>query len=183
MKENSSKPNLILFKPIEYLEEKRSSNFLKYPRRPYKERKHDLESKMAEKEAAQNIKHTIINSLGKSLPNNNKSPPLRSAIHKLSQHKKAKDEQEKKEIEEKEIQYIKNEHPSTMTYKLLEGKQLEKVKLKTEDCYKIEVENMPSVKEMQERAKIMAKMLLLYNKDQYPQQRVKDKDNISSGAK
>ena len=63
---------------------------------------------------------------------------------------------------------ISVEIPDTMIFKLLQGKKIERLQCNATNCYNIEVDNYPSMKEMEERAEIMAKLLILYNKDEYP---------------
>lgn len=62
------------------------------------------------------------------------------------------------------------EIPDTMIFKLLQGKSMEKIECKAKNCYEIGVDKYPSMKEMEERADILAKLLILYNRDEYPTQ-------------
>lgn len=60
------------------------------------------------------------------------------------------------------------EIPDTMIFKLLQGKKIEKIECQATNCYNIDVNNYPSMQEMEERADILAKLLILYNRDEYP---------------
>jgi hypothetical protein len=57
-----------------------------------------------------------------------------------------------------------------MIFKLLQGKTIEKVSCDAKNCFKVDVGKYPSLKEMEERADILAKLLILYNREEYPVQ-------------
>ena len=62
------------------------------------------------------------------------------------------------------------EIPDSVIFKLLQGKTIEKIECKAENCYNIGVNKYPSLKDMEDRAEILAKLLILYNRDEYPTQ-------------
>lgn len=63
---------------------------------------------------------------------------------------------------------INVEIPDTMIFKLLQGKKIERTECEATNCYHIDVNNYPSMQEMEDRAEILAKLLILYNKEDYP---------------
>jgi hypothetical protein len=58
--------------------------------------------------------------------------------------------------------------PDSTIFKLLQGKKIEKLECTSANCYKIDVNVFPSMQEMEDRADILAKLLILYNKSEYP---------------
>lgn len=64
--------------------------------------------------------------------------------------------------------FIQIESHESMLYKLLQGKKIEKIECSATNCYNIDVNSYPSMQEMEDRAEILAKLLILYNRDEYP---------------
>lgn len=68
----------------------------------------------------------------------------------------------------KKGELVTSDIPDSMIFKLLQGKKMERIECNATNCYNIDVNHFPSLKEMEDRADILAKLLILYNKDEYP---------------
>lgn len=53
----------------------------------------------------------------------------------------------------------------------------------TSNSYQIDVGSLPSIKDMEQRSEIMAKLLIRYNKEQYKTKRQSSSDAKKFGAK
>jgi len=55
-----------------------------------------------------------------------------------------------------------------MLFKLLQGKRIPKLNASASSCYQIDLDNYPSMKDIEERADILSKLLIMHNREQYP---------------